>query len=168
MMAIKHCETTITTERLLLAPMLASDAAVMFPILSDRQLYSFTGEEPPASEEVLAARYRKLESRKSPDGSQQWLNWVVSLEKSSVATGYVQATVSTSYAEIAWVIGSKWQGSGYASEAAAALVKWLLANGVTGIRCCIHPDHIASQRVAANAGFHKSSLVEDGEDVWLL
>ena len=168
MTAIKHCETTITTERLLLVPMMAADAAAMFPILSDRQLYSFTGEEPPESEEALAARYRKLESRQSPDGSQQWLNWAVSLEKRSVAIGYVQATVSTSSAEIAWVIGSKWQGSGYASEAAAALVKWLLANGVTEFRCCIHPDHIASQRVAAHAGLNKSSLVEDGEDVWLL
>ena len=168
MTAIKHCETTITTDRLLLVPLMASDAAAMFPILSDRQLYSFTGEDPPESEEALAARYHKLESRESPDGSQQWLNWIVRLEKSSEAIAYVQATVSASAAELAWVAGSKWQGSGYASEAAAALVKWLLANGVTAMRCCIHADHIASQRVAVNAGLHKSSLVEDGEEVWLL
>ena len=168
MTGIKHHESIITTNRLRLVPMMASHAAVMFPILSDMQLYQFTGDEPPESEAALEARYRKLESRKSADGSQLWLNWVVHLEERNISVGYVQATVLASHADIAWVIGSKWQGRGYASEAAAALVKWLLANGVTVIRCCIHLDHIASQRVAANAGFNKSNLVDDGEDVWLL
>ena len=168
MTAIKNLESRIKTNRLRLVPMMAAHAAEMFAILSDRQLYRFTGEQPPESAAALATRYSKLESRQSPDGSQQWLNWLVSLAENSVAIGYVQATVLESHADIAWVIGSKWQGSGYASEAAAALVKWLLDNGVTEIRCCINADHIASQRVAANAGFNKSNLLEDGEEVWLL
>ena len=146
---------------------MASHAGEMFPLLSDRRLYRFTGDEPPESEILLAARYRKLESRKSPDGSQSWQNWLVSLNENDTAIGYVQASVSASHADIAWVIGTQWQGNGYASEAAVTLVEWLRANGVTVIRACINPDHIASQRVASNAGLSKSSLLEDGEDVWV-
>ncbi len=125
MTGIKNLETTITSNRLRLVPMMAAHAAAMLPIFSERQLYRFTGEEPPESAAALTTRYGKLESRQSPDGSQQWLNWLVSLAESSVAIGYVPATGLESHVDIAWVTGSKWQGSGYASEAAAALVKWL-------------------------------------------
>ena len=165
---ISNYETTIKTTRLCLDPLLVSHAQDMFPILSDRELYSFTGDEPPESEESLKTRYRLLESRKSPDESELWLNWLVSLEENGTPIGYVQATVSDADATIAWLIGLKWQSNGYASEAATALVKWLTENGVKAIRCCINPNHGASQRVAGNAGLNKSSLVEDGEEVWLL
>ena len=165
---IKHYEATIKADRLHLTPMMASHAEVMFPILSDKELYRFTEDEPPESEMALETSYRKLESRKSPDESQLWLNWLVNLGEDDTPIGYVQATVSESDADIAWVIGLKWQGDGYASEAVGALVKWLRAKGVKAIRCCIKPNHVASQRVASNAGLTKSDLVEDGEDVWIL
>ena len=146
---------------------MASHAGAMFAILSDRKLYRFTGDEPPESQMLLEARYKKLESRKSPDGSQSWLNWLVSLKENDTAIGYIQATVSASNADIAWVIGTKWQGNGYASEAAVALVDWLRASGIKVVRACVKPDHIASQRVASNAGLSKSNMIEDGEDVWV-
>ena len=168
MPTIKHYEASLNTNRLRLTPLMATHAKAMFPILSDSELYSFTGDEPPESEVSLETRYRYLESRKSPDGSELWLNWLVSLGENSVSMGYVQATVSESHADIAWVIGLKWQGNGYASEAATALVRWLGENGVCSIRCCINPSHVASQRVASRAGLHKTTLSEDGEDVWLL
>lgn len=168
MQQIEQYEVTISTLRLRLDPMMASHAKAMFPILSDRQLYKFTGEEPPESEISLETRYRYLEGRKSPEEEQLWLNWLVRLEENDTPIGYVQATVSETHAEIAWVIGSEWQSNGYASEAALEMVQWLGANGVETIRACINPDHLASQRVAESAGLYKSDLVEDNEDVWVL
>ena len=168
MLQIEQYEIAISTLRLCLDPIMASHAKVMFPILSDRKLYRFTGDEPPESEISLETRYRYLEGRKSPDESQLWLNWLVRLEENDIPIGYVQATVSESHADIAWVIGSDWQGNGYASEAALAMAQWLGANGVKMIRACINPTHLASQRVANNAGLSKSELVEYNEDVWLL
>lgn len=164
----KRDVVAISTQRLSLAPMTASDAKAMFPILSDRSLYKFTADEPPDSERSLEARYRYLERRKSPDDTQLWLNWVVRIKGDGTEIGYVQATVSKTHADIAWVVGSKWQGNGYASEAALALVKFLFARGVNKARACINSNHLASQRVATNAGLAKSDLVEDGEDVWVL
>ena len=164
---ILDSEVSLETPRLQLSPMLASHAKVMYPILSDRHLNFFTRDEPPESESALEERYRYLEGRKSPDELQLWLNWIVALQNGNTAIGYIQATVSKTHAEIAWVIGLDWQGKGYASEAASALVVWLRENKVDDIQCCIHPEHVASQTVAANCGLKKSDLFDDGEEVWL-
>ena len=160
-------ESAISTLRLSLDPMMASHAKLMFPILSDRRLYHFTGDEPPESEGALESRYRYLEARTSPGASQLWLNWLVSLKGSDTPIGYVQATVSELHADIAWVIGSGWQGNGYATEAALAMSQRLSKNCVSTIRACINPIHLASQRVASNVGLSKSELMSNGEDIWL-
>ena len=69
-------------------------------------------------------------------------------------------------AEIAWVVGLRWQGRGYATEAAQALVGWLDARGIQVIQARIHPEHAASAAVARRAGLRPSGVVEDGEQLW--
>ena len=161
-------EPRIDTRRLRLVPVVGSDAQEMFPILGDLKLYQFTGGEPPESVRALESWYQNLESRTSADGAQLWLTWIVRLAESGSAIGYVQATIQASHVDIAWLIGTNWQGRGFASEAAVALVAWLGDNEVNVVRACVRPDHSASQRVAANAGLALSDLTEDGEDVWTL
>src|SRR4029077_4227566 len=113
------------TPRLELEPMRRVHAAVMFPILSDASLYEFTGGEPPSSVEALAEVYACRESRRSPDGSQLWLNWLIRQRELGDVVGYTQATVLPTHAYVAWLVGTQWQGLGYASEAASCLVNWL-------------------------------------------
>ena len=86
------------------------------------------------------------------------------------AIGYVQATVTAAggVADVAWVIGVPWQGRGFASEAAAALVAWLRAEGVRVVTAHVHPEHAASAAVAARAGLVPTDEIEDGERVWRL
>lgn len=67
---------------------------------------------------------------------------------------------------VAWVIGAAWQGRGYASESATALVDWLRGQGVTTINAAIHPAHLASAAVARRAGLVLTSAEVDGEQVW--
>ena len=67
---------------------------------------------------------------------------------------------------VAWVIGTAWQGRGYASEAALALVGWLSGQGVTVITAHIDPRHAASARVAERAGLVPTAYEIDGERVW--
>jgi RimJ/RimL family protein N-acetyltransferase len=69
-------------------------------------------------------------------------------------------------AAVAWVIGVRWQGSGYATEAAGALVQWLERRGAAVITANIHPDHHASAAVAAAVGLVLTSAEADGERVW--
>ena len=61
----------------------------MFAVLSDRAIYEHENEPPP-SLEWLRARFARLESRRSPNANEQWLNWVIRLPTSELA-GYVQA-----------------------------------------------------------------------------
>ena len=84
-----------------------------------------------------------------------------------LAVGTVQVTLLVrrdgSNALVAWVVGVPWQGHGYATEAATALVEWLHELGVDDIAAHIHPDHQASAAVASRAGLHRTADLVDGE-----
>ncbi len=163
----------LTTPRLVLEPLRRAHAARLFPVLADARLHAFTGGAPPVSEDALAERYGRLETRRSPDGRELWLNWVLVPRGADGGAagvdpvGTVQATVAAAHAHVAWTVGAAAQGRGYASEAAAALVAHLVRNGRTDVRACIHPDHVASRRVAERAGLARTDLpLVDGEEVW--
>ena len=114
----------IASACLSLVPLAVADADEMVGVLSADALYAFTGGSPPGLDE-LRKRYARLTVGRSPDGSQEWCNWIVRREVGGQAVGYVQATIMDGGARagIAWVIGLDWQGRGYASEAARALVR---------------------------------------------
>lgn len=154
----------ITTERLQLLPLVRAHADLLFELLADATQYEYTQDEPPASVDDLRDRYSLLESRRSPDGTQVWLNWM--LQEADEAIGYVQATVVGDAAEVAWVVGRSWKGRGYATEAAGAMIEWLTAAGVRVIRAKIRPGHTASQRVAAKIGLSPAGEFVDGEEIW--
>ena len=165
---LHYCDAVIATERLRLLPLRIEYAVPMAEVLSDPRLYAFTGGEPPTVE-VLEARYRRqLAGPDNPDNpdnvDEQWLNCVVEYDGNLV--GYVQATVIGSTAEIAWVIGTAWQGRGFAKEAAQGLVTWLRAQNAQEIVAHIHPDHTASAAVAAAIGLARTDVLEDGEYLW--
>lgn len=157
----------LRTERLQLVPINRSHAPVMFDILNDESLYEFTGGKPPSDVATLEKRFIGWESRVAPDGSELWLNWVLHETRRDEIIGHVQAGVGHDHADVAWVIGSRWQGRGYASEAARSLVEWLATLGIAEIRASVGPDHAASNRVAERAGLRRSDEVrDDGEVVW--
>ncbi|MFF0344824.1 GNAT family N-acetyltransferase [Kribbella sp. NPDC004875] len=144
-------------------PLQVEYAAAMAKVLSDPGLYTFTGGEPPSAD-VLEARYRRqLAGPSRPD--ERWLNWV--LDYNGELIGYVQATITGSTAEIAWVIGTAWQGQGFAKEATQGLVTWLRTQKIVRIIAHVHPDHTASAAVAAASGLHRTDVLEDGEYLWV-
>ncbi len=157
----------LRTERLVLSPLAAENADEMAVVLGDERMHQFTGGAPLTLEQ-LRERYRRLAVGRSSDGSEQWLNWIVRLRADGAAVGTVQATVTAdgAEAEVAWEVGVPWQGRGIASEAAAAMVAWLLDHGVQSIAAYVHPSHDASAAVAARAGLGATAEVVDGEAVW--
>jgi len=158
---------TLTTERLRLTPLRPEDAEEMTAVLADERLYTFTGGGPPTLPE-LRIRYGELTAG-SPRPAEIWLNWIVRIAANGQAVGTVQTTIRREdppMAEVAWVIGQRSQGNGYASEAARALVGWLLEQGVGRISAHIHPDHRASGIVADRAGLRPTNEQVDGEQVW--
>ncbi|MFD4725502.1 GNAT family N-acetyltransferase [Streptomyces seoulensis] len=158
--------TDIRTARLDLLPLRVEHADEMAGVLADPALHHFIGGTP-YTPDALTARYRRLVAG-SPDPEVTWLNWVLRLREDSRLTGTVQATLSAAHgtAEIAWVVGTPWQGRGLAKEAAVALVAWLTAYPVQSITAHIHPDHHASAAVARAAGLAPTLERQDGEIRW--
>lgn len=161
---------TLSSERLTLTPLAPDDADEMAEVLADEALYEFTGGEP-ADAEQLRARYERMVAG-SGRPEEAWLNWVVRLASDGRAVGTVQTTVveraGGREAWVAWVIGVPWQGQGFATEAACALVAWLGEQGVGEVLAAVRPGHLASERVAARAGLDPTLQEVDGERVWRL
>jgi RimJ/RimL family protein N-acetyltransferase len=154
--------STFRTARLAMLPLRVEYAGEMAKVLADPNLYTFTGGEPPTVE-GLENRYRRQLAGPGRD-DEHWLNWVIQYDDQLI--GYVQATVTGSTAEIAWVIGTDWQGRGYAKEAALGLVTWLDEQGVERIIAHVHPDHTASAAVTKAAGLSRTDQLDDGEYLW--
>jgi RimJ/RimL family protein N-acetyltransferase len=154
----------ISTGRLELLPLRVEHAGEMAAVLSDPALHTFIGGTPDTPE-ALRSRYRRITAG-SPDPAVSWLNWVIRLRAGSCLTGTVQATVNGPVAEIAWVVGTAWQGRGIATEAARALVDWLGRQPVHTVIAHIHPDHRASAAVATAAGLTPTDVWHDGEIRW--
>jgi RimJ/RimL family protein N-acetyltransferase len=145
---------SITGSSLSLEPLLAQHARELFPLLSDPGLYAHFDYEPPESEGELEERYRRWEARRSPDGTQLWLNWLV---RSSGAEplGYVQATVllGTSSAWIAYVIGRRHQGIGVGRNAVTLMCDYLRSEyGVRDFIACVEATNTRSIRLLERLG----------------
>ena len=92
----------------------------MFEVLRDPALYTYLDYPPPPSLEHLQRVYAQLETRRSPDGTEEWLNWIVVRE---APIGLVQATIyPDGSANVAYVLGSAHWGYGYAFEAVTAML----------------------------------------------
>lgn len=147
----------LSTPRLSLEPQVAAHAEEMFDVLSDPAIYEFENE-PPRSLEWLRERYSRLETRRSSDGEQRWLNWVVRLA-SGKPIGYVQATVyPDGQASIAYELGSRFWGFGYASESVQALMRELVERyDVREFSAVLKKHNHRSLRLLERLGFSLAS-----------
>lgn len=136
-----------------LEPQVEAHAPEMFEVLGDPAIYGFENA-PPESLPALARRYRALESRGSPDGSEQWLNWVVRLPGGSLA-GYVQATVlPTGVAFVAYELGSRHWRQGIGSSAVRAMLGELAgAYGVETFVAVLKAVNHRSEGLLRSLGF---------------
>jgi len=136
-----------------LEPQCASHAEAMFELLGDPAIYRYENEPPP-SLDWLRARFTRLESRRSPDGGEQWLNWVIRLPNSELA-GYLQASVyPTGRAAIAYVLASRHWGRGLGTQSVAAMIGELGENhSVTGLSAVLKRSNVESLRLLERLDF---------------
>jgi RimJ/RimL family protein N-acetyltransferase len=159
----------LESKRLLLAPVSVEDADEAVSTFDDAELHTYMGGVPSNLDE-LRERYFRQATGRSPDGSEDWLNWTVRSRESTRIVGIAQATRrhdgNGRVAEIAWVIAKPYQGQGLATEAAATVMAWLRTQGVVTFVAHIHPDHRASMKVAHHLGMRATEAVVDGEIRW--
>lgn len=168
--------TALFSERLILEPLRVDHAEEMAALLDDPALHVHIGGKP-ASLAELRHRYVRQVTGPGPGSRERWLNWIVRRRVGGEAVGTVQATVKHKQATVkykvegivaalAWVIGTDWQGRGYAREAAQAMTRWLELNGVARVEAFIHPGNGASQHVAQAIGLLPTDILVDGEIKW--
>ena len=112
----------IQSERAVLVALRAADADDLVGLLEEPQLREWLRAEDVGE---LRDRFSAWESRRSPDGSELWLNWVVRDNSGGRALGWVQATVRGDAATVAYAILPEERGAGAAADAVRALVRWL-------------------------------------------
>jgi len=151
----------LSTDDLLLEPLVAGHAEAMFPLLTESALYRWIDEAPPADVDRLRARYAHLETRTSGDGRQHWLNWVVR-RSGQPPLGYLQATVlEDGSAWVAYLLGSAHQGQGIATRATAAMLAHLeAAYGATRLLANVEAQNAPSIRLLQRLGFRAADAEE--------
>lgn len=137
----------------------------MFDGLGHHASYRYIPEEPPSSLEELKARYKKLESRRSPDRKEAWLNWAL-IDVGGNAHGYMQATIDliSQEAWIAYLVVPSSQRRGYACEALSKLLPALRETyDITTFHAEIDTRNVASIRLVESLGFECDRLVENAD-----
>jgi RimJ/RimL family protein N-acetyltransferase len=145
----------LSSPRLALEPLLRSHAEELFVALGDARIYQYIDEEPAVSAQALAERYARLETRRSGDGTELWLNWAIREQATGAAIGFTQATVRRDgSAVVAYVISpSRWR-QGFAREATAAMLEELEANyGVRRFVATVDERNTASRALLSALGF---------------
>lgn len=151
---------TLTAGDLILEPLSADHAEAMFQLLDDAELHRYLDQPPPSSVAQLRERYARLESRRSPDGLEHWLNWVV--RGGDEVLGFVQATVLPSGdAWVAYVIGRAHWGRGHAFGASRAMFQHLReAYGVARFLASVEAANARSIRLLERLGFRAATPAE--------
>lgn len=128
---VNYSEPFLQTRRLALEPLTAWHGESLFAGLKEPLLYTFIAKEPPLAAGEVIRRFERLESRRSPEGDELWLNWAVREARGGYA-GLVEATVRPDGSAIIayWVfLASQKQGVG--REAVAAMLEHLASIGVS-------------------------------------
>jgi RimJ/RimL family protein N-acetyltransferase len=154
----------IETPRLTLEPQCAVHAGAMFAVLSDPAIYAYENA-PPASLEWLRKRFAALEGRRSRDGLEQWLNWVLR-QRTGELIGYVQATVGAEgRAYIAYELASAHWGRGLAREAVEALIDELASHDrVHTLAAVFKRANTRSRRLLERLGFGPATTPAEAAD----
>ena len=149
-------ETVLDSRRLTMTPITSDHAFALYAGLQSTALYAFIPDEPPTSLGTLAERFRRLESRQSPDGQEWWLNWALRLKDSGTWIGHIEANVilANGEASIAYIVFADHWRQGYAKEACQRLLGWLFdALGVLRVTAEMDTANVASYQLVESLGF---------------
>jgi RimJ/RimL family protein N-acetyltransferase len=153
----------IETERLRLRGHTVEDAEKLATLWRDEQVTRYIGGRPQTAEESWSRLLRYA-------GHWRLLGfgyWVLEEKATSEFVGeaglseYRREIVPAlgSVAEAGWVLAASKRGMGYATEAVQAVLGWGREHfGEMPVACMIHPDNLASIRVAERCGFREREV----------
>jgi len=151
---IPHLET----ERLLMRDFRAEDLDAYAAILADPLVMKFLAPEPMTREDA----WRSLAVQIGHWTLRGYGRWAVIRKSDGAFMGPVGMINPEGWPalEIGWTLGSQYWGQGYATEAAAAAMRYaFLTQPGDALVSCIDPDNTPSQQVAARLGETKGHRI---------
>lgn len=141
--------------RLVYEPLCADHAAGLFEVLEDPRVYEHINDVPSPSVAHLAARFTRMASGPAPDRREErWLNYAMRLKATGTLIGRQEATIRDRLAEVAYLLGTQYQGQGYATEGMSAFQDHLRATArVTEFWATTTPQNIRSIGLLARLGY---------------
>lgn len=158
---------TLHARRLRIEPLVEFHARLLFEPLRDEELYEFIADRPPESAERLAERYRRLETRTSPDGREAWLNWALWSLPGERYVGWLQTTIHPDRtAHIAYILFRDAWGRGFGREAVTALIQHLQDDwGTTRVLATVDTRNLRSIALLEALGFERGAVREEAEEI---
>ena len=154
----------LETPRTLLEVITERHAKEICELFADQRLHEFVPFEPPTLEQQLE-RCRRWEKRRSPDGSEIWLNWAAREKESGRIIGHFQAGIKKdNSASIGYVIARASQGKGLATEAMREIFKTLSEKfSVSIVKAWTDSRNVASHRLAQKLGMVHVETIKDAD-----
>ena len=152
---IRHTGTIkIETERLLLRPILLSDAQNLYELVSDKEVLKYLAGLPEYTGVEMAIDYisGKLEKKYQ---SKDFYDWAVVLKSENKMIGRISVYRQDDYrrmADLVWYLNAKYRGNGYISEGVKAVINHLFIIGFERIEAFADVENKASTKVMAKVG----------------
>lgn len=154
----------LETKRLHLEPIVESHATELWELFRDPELHHYVPFEP-HSLEKQRERCARWAKRKSPDGTEIWLNWAGRDKLSGRVIAHFQAGVRLdSVASIGYLVERNSQGKGFATEGLQAVFQFLKEKmSVTEVKAWSDSRNTASHRLARKLGMKEVEFVKDAD-----
>lgn len=153
------------TERLVLRPLRVDDSDALHPMYSDVDANTYGSRRATNSVEETRERVTKAIADTA------WRAWAITLKGDDTALGTAVIGTVASYekrqgkvTEIGYILSRAYWGRGYVTEAVAALIDMLFADGQRRVVADTDPDNAPSIAVLRRLGFtHEATLRAEWE-----
>ena len=154
----------LDSRRLNLEPITEIHAQELCELFHDPDLHHFVPFEP-ISLEKQKERCARWAKRRSPDGTEIWLNWAGRDKASGQVIAHFQAGVrENGVASIGYLVARAFQGKGYATEGLQTVFRFLHeAMGVSEIKAWSDSRNEASHRLAKKLGMKQVEFIKNAD-----
>lgn len=149
----------------------ANDAADLYEYLSDPAVYTYEPSEPISPERSVDLAQKRAAAADF---------WAIELKDSRKMIGHLYFTqiepAKFRTWELGYIVNPAYQGKGYATEAATALLRWAFKDkGVHRVIANCNPDNLTSWKVLEKVGLRREGLLRNniffrrgahGEELW--
>jgi ribosomal-protein-alanine N-acetyltransferase len=150
---------TFETSRLRLRAPVVEDAAAIFDAYT---------------QDAEVARYTTWSPHRSLDETGKFLeqhceagrkagtvfSWLITMSEGGYAAGMIDFRLTASRAEVGFVLAQRYWGDGFMTEAAGAVVEWVIAQPeIHRVWATVDLDNVASQRVLEKVGMAREGVL---------